>query len=347
MKGWEKSKLNVNSPISKAVKILNKYPCVLISNEKNELIGTITDRDVRNRILQKNSIKGNVSEIMNKNPKKIFFPIKEGQLENLKKNNDYRVYPLVDSENKLVGIYTHTDIQDLSSDNLVFIMAGGLGTRLGDMTKDCPKPLLRVGNKTILETIIQNFKIYGYTNFVISINYFGEMIKNYFQDGENFGVSISYIKEDQPLGTGGSLSLLKKTPKKPIFLINGDILTKLNFQEMLEFHKAKNAKITVGICNYNNQIPYGVFEVDKMKIISFAEKPSKTYLINAGVYIINPEIIDNIPKNKFLNITDIINKLLKKKDRVFSFPIHEYWVDIGKKEDFIKADNDYEEVFSE
>ncbi len=343
MLNWKKTILKDDDPISKALKTLNSFSCVLVTNYNNELVGTVTDRDIRKRLLQSKSIDGIISEVMNIKPTSIISPITDKNIQELKKKNLFKVYPLVDEKNHIVGVYTNDDIQNFISDNLVVIMAGGVGSRLGELTHNCPKPLLKVGDKTILEIIINSFTQYNFNNFIISVNYFAEMIINYFQTGENFNASIDYVQELKPLGTAGSLGLIKK-PSKPFFLINGDILTKVNYLEMMKFHNDNKSLITVGVREYKTTIPYGVFNLMNNEIHDLVEKPVKSSFINAGIYIINPEVLDLIPSNEFTNITDIIKKLLIKK-YVTAFPIYEYWTDIGEIDTLNRAKLDYDKNF--
>ena len=226
----------------------------------------------------------------------------------------------------------------------VILMAGGLGSRLAPLTDSCPKPLLKVGNQPVLETLIENFLENGFHHFLISVNFQSEMIENYFQDGRQWGASIKYLREKKPLGTAGALGLLEEIPEQPLIVMNGDLLTKLNFRGLLEFHEEHDAPITMCVREYDFQIPYGVVKLDGSYASALEEKPVHKFFVNAGVYVINQEILTSIPKNQYYNMTDLITPLLEKK-KVASFPIHEYWIDIGKVEDLRQAHGEYETVF--
>ena len=205
--------------------------------------------------------------------------------------------------------------------------------------------MLKVGGKPILETIIEGFKQYGYTHFILSVNYKKEIIQNYFQDGEAFGVSITYIEETQRLGTAGALSLLLARPNKPKFVMNGDLLTQVNFEQLMQFHEEHHSIATMCVREYEFQIPYGVIEVNDSKLVSIHEKPVHKSFVNAGIYVLNPEALDYIPINEFYDMPTLFEKLIEEKLNTFAFPIREYWLDIGRMDDFEKANSEYRERY--
>jgi NDP-sugar pyrophosphorylase family protein len=229
--------------------------------------------------------------------------------------------------------------------NKVILMVGGLGERLGSLTKDTPKPMLKVGNKSILETIVENFKGYGYTNIVMCLNYKSEIIQDYFGDGSEFGVNIEYIVEEKRMGTAGALSLLKDNSKEPFFVMNGDLLTNVNFEKIHEFYLSNNAQALMCVREYESQVPYGVINIENTKIVSVEEKPTQKFFVNAGIYMLNPEVLKYIPKNEFYNMTTLFEKLIDKDKNIISFPIDGYWLDIGRFEEYKKANEEYNEVF--
>ena len=221
-----------------------------------------------------------------------------------------------------------------------FIMAGGVGKRLKPLTDDIPKPMLKVGNKPILEHIVGQLRDTGIENIRISTNYLREKISDYFGNGENFGVNIEYVNEDQPLGTAGSIGLVK-APTNPLLVINGDILTGVNFRAMFNFHVEHEADMTVGVRKYEFQVPYGVIECDGYKICGLQEKPLHQFFVNAGIYLIQPPMLAHIPSARRYDMTDLVNELLLREKNVVSFPIIEYWVDIGMPGDFKRANEKY------
>ena len=225
-------------------------------------------------------------------------------------------------------------------------MAGGLGTRLRPLTQDTPKPLLKVGNKPILETIIENFAKYGFVNITISVNYKADMIKEYFGDGSALGVNIDYIEESKRLGTAGALSLIKERPQEPFFVMNADLLTNVNFEHLLDFHLLERSVATMCVREYDYQVPYGVIETDGSLITSIKEKPLHKFFVNAGIYTLSPQVFEYIPKDEFYDMPTLFEDIIANNLKSVSFPIHEYWLDIGRMEEFEQAQNEYNEVFS-
>jgi NDP-sugar pyrophosphorylase family protein len=258
------------------------------------------------------------------------------------KDNDLRYIPILNGQNKIQSIQTAEDFQkkDLK-DNWVFLMAGGLGERLYPLTQTKPKPLLTVGNKPILENILESFIDHGFRNFFVSVNYKANMIEDYFGDGRKWGVEIQYIRESKPLGTGGSLGLLPNVPEKPIIMMNGDILTKVNFEKLLDFHHKNNSIATMCIRKYDYQIPYGTVVVDNQKVTSIIEKPIHNFFVNAGIYVLEPEILNGMKKNLYQDMPNLLEKLMQNKKQVSAFPLHEYWLDIGQMDDLERAQSDY------
>ena len=223
-------------------------------------------------------------------------------------------------------------------------MAGGKGLRLGSLTKNCPKPMLRVGSKPILEHIINNAKAQGYKNFLIAINYLGEIIKNYFGDGKHFGVNIDYIEEKKYLGTFGALSLMVSKEEKPFLLMNGDVVANINFDEFVKFHKKQNGLLTLALRYHEYQNQYGVIKLNNYEVIDFKEKPLMKNYINAGFYVIEPDVLKYLQYNQYCDIPEIINKLKKHNFKIMGYPIVENWIDIGNNEDYQKIKNRYDGV---
>lgn len=230
-------------------------------------------------------------------------------------------------------------------DNAVVIMAGGLGTRLAPLTKDCPKPLLKVGSKPILETILESLISCSFRSFFFSVNYRADMIESYFGNGSKWGVSIRYLREEEPLGTAGALSLLPPVPDKPMIVINGDLLTSLNFAHLLQYHEEHGSSATMCIREYAYSIPYGVVDTDQHRFRGIREKPVHRTFVNAGIYVLESRLIAAIPPSTFTNMTVLFEQLASRGERVSVFPVQEYWLDIGRMDDYERANREYGEVF--
>ena len=224
-------------------------------------------------------------------------------------------------------------------------MVGGLGTRLRPLTQDTPKPMLKVGNKPILQTIVERFAEYGFVNITMCVNFNASIIRDYFSDGKEFGVNIDYVLEEKRMGTAGALSLLKERPSEPFFVMNGDLLTNVNFEHIFNYHILNKATATMCVREYDYEVPYGVVKMNDNKIIEIAEKPVQKFFVSAGIYMLSPEILDLIPKNEFYDMPALFEKLIKLSKNVISFPIREYWLDIGRMEEYQRANEEYKEVF--
>lgn len=346
MKNWRDYLLPKDATILDAIVVLEKNQCLMIVDAEECILGTITDRDIRKALLKQVSLNSSICEAMNKSPTTLSFPLETEEIRQKLGKMTFEQFPVVDSQQKVMGLHTNQELMQVRFPNTVVLMAGGLGSRLSPMTEECPKPLLKVGHQPVLETIIEGFLENGFHRFMISVNYQSEMIENYFQDGRQWGVSIDYLRENEALGTAGALSLLDESLEHPIIVMNGDLLTKLNFRNLLEFHQDHDALITMCVREYDFQVPYGVVELDGSFATALEEKPLHKFFVNAGVYVVNPEVLSSIPKNQFYNMTDVIIPLLEKK-KVSSFPIHEYWIDIGKVEDYQQAHGEYEDVFGQ
>ncbi len=340
--------VNRFSTIKEVLQIIDKgaLRIAVVQNDKNEVIGTITDGDIRRGLLNGLSLDATIETIYNKNP--ITCNQNKSEQEMVTQAIKNRVYqiPIVDDENKLIDIKDIANMLDaVKRPNKVILMAGGLGTRLQPLTNDIPKPLLKVGSTPILETIIRNFSKNGFKDIIISVNYKSEMIKDYFGDGSKFGVTISYIDENKRMGTAGALSLLQDKPNESFFVMNGDLLTNVNFSKLLDFHSLGNADATMAVREYDFQVPYGVVQTKGDKVIDIVEKPIHKFFVNAGIYLLSPKVLEYIPKDEFYDMPSLFEKLIEENRVTLSFPIHEYWLDIGRISDFEKANIEYSKVF--
>ena len=320
----------------------------VVINKEKKVIGTLSDGDIRRGLLKGKNISDTIEDVYFRTPTlcNINEPIdKIIQLAISKKI--YQV-PIIDDNGYLVRIEDLGNMLSIANrPNEVILMAGGLGTRLRPLTTNTPKPLLKVGNQPILETIINNFSKYGFKNITISVNYMSEMIIDYFGDGSKLGVNITYIHENDRLGTAGALSLLKNKPNKPFFVMNADLLTDINFVHLLDYHHSENSTATMCVREYDFQVPYGVIEVENQQITSIVEKPLHKFFVNAGIYVLSPNVLEEIPHNVFYDMPTLFEELINKQQKILSFPIHEYWLDIGKLDDFKQAQIEYGKVFNQ
>ncbi|MFD1037191.1 nucleotidyltransferase family protein [Virgibacillus byunsanensis] len=348
MKKWEMALVGPDQSIYDVMKIIDKSATqiALVVDEKEKLLGTVTDGDIRRGLLSKIPLDSSIKEVMNSEPKTITKSTKESQIYKLLVNKGLKFLPIVTEDNELIDVKTLEDINPVKErKNPVVLMAGGLGTRLLPLTEDTPKPLLKVGDKPILETIIENFISHNFNNFYISVNYQAEKIKDYFGDGKEWGCTIQYIEESKRLGTAGALSLVPKVHNEPMIVMNGDLLTKANFSKLIDFHEEYGATATMCVREYQETIPYGVIQSKNHKFLGVEEKPTFRYLVNAGVYVLNPEAMQYIPDNEFYDMPTLFGKLNEIEKETCIFPIHEYWLDIGRLKDYEKANGEFSEVF--
>ena len=340
---WQNTVLKPESTISDAIEKLNisKYGIILVTSitDNKRLIGTITDGDIRRALIKHISLNCPIKDIMFTKPHTAFYKTSDKDLITILAKNSIMQMPLIDENNKLVGIKTLKNLLLTKKyDNPIFIMAGGFGKRLMPLTEKTPKPMLEIDGKPLLEKTIEKFIKSGFHNFFISTFYKSNIIKEYFQNGEKWNASIKYIEELKPLGTAGALSLLPyKKFKSPIIMINGDLITKLDINNLLYYHNQEKNIITIGAKKYDIQVPYGVIETEGNQVTSIIEKPIHAFFINAGIYVINPQIINTLNATKSIDMPDWINQLIDEKTNINIFPIHEYWLDIGERSQYEKA----------
>ena len=347
-KKWEDLLLKVNSTMQDAIEVLElkKYGIVLVVDDDRHLLGTVTDGDIRRSLMRKLNISSPLSEIYNKSPVTIHVDDDLKTIAAKMKGGAINQVPIIDSNGIVIGIEDKNDLLNAKHDNPVFLMAGGFGTRLMPLTESTPKPMLKVGGKPILEIILHEFIKLGFWNFYISTHYNPECITDYFKDGKSLGVSIQYVHENSPLGTAGALSLLPgDISSLPLILMNGDLLTKVNFKDVLAFHNSGNYEATVCVREYDFQVPFGVTECDGVLINKIVEKPTHSFFVNAGIYVLSNDVVKSIQDEKYLDMPNLLNDLIKQDSIVSSFPVHEYWLDIGRLDDFSKAQNEVVGLF--
>jgi NDP-sugar pyrophosphorylase family protein len=262
------------------------------------------------------------------------------------KQRELRHIPVIDNHGRVVDLKILNEmILKPERSNWVILMAGGLGTRLQPLTNDCPKPLLKVGGKPILGIILENFVEYGFKKFYVSVNYKAEMIESFLGDGSRWHVQISYLNENEKLGTAGALGLLLDQPLQPLVVMNSDVLTKVNWQHLLDFHTSHKATATMCVRDYHFQFPYGVVSTDQHRLTGIDEKPIQRFFVNAGIYVFEPEVLNLVPRNAYLDMPDLFSELIAQGFETAVFPIREYWIDIGRMEDYERAHGEFHENF--
>ena len=345
---WKNIALAPDASIKEALKVLDTQAMqiVLVVNDQGRLLGTLTDGDVRRGLLSDKTLSSPVEEVMNKTP--LYGLESENDVAWRKKMQEkgLRHLPILDLEHHVVSLFYLKQSAARSLDNPVVIMLGGLGMRLRPLTETVPKPMLKVGGKPILETILNHAAEQGFTNFHFCINYLGDQIRSYFGNGERWGVNIDYVQEPQRLGTAGALSLLEGQLEQDFIVMNGDLLTKVDLRALLNFHHEHENRVTACVREYSQQVPYGVLELEKEQVAQIVEKPVYRYFVNAGIYAMSPESICHIPKKSFYDMPSLMEDMIAKQYRVGGFPLTDYWMDIGKMPDFEKAQVDYDVHFT-
>lgn len=337
--------IHAKQPLSVALQMLNEVVdlTLFVVNDENKLIGTLTDGDVRRGLLGGKDINDYIDNFMktsfrfiNEDAYSVHDIIKAKEL-------GVQILPIVDESmrvKKLINFSFHKSLLPVDA----VIMAGGRGVRLSPLTDTLPKPLLKVGDKPIIEHGIDWLIRYGIDNITISLNYMAEKIINYFGNGKSKGISISYLHETEMLGTIGSLSMITHVRHETVLLMNSDLLTNIDLEEFYNEFIAKNADMSVACIPYNVSIPYAIMDVDKDFVLALKEKPTITYYSNAGIYLIKKEHIKLIPKGKIFNATDFIETLIADNKKVCYYTLLGYWLDIGKMDDFNKAQKDIKHI---
>ncbi|MGI9325556.1 MAG: nucleotidyltransferase family protein [Pseudomonadales bacterium] len=347
-KDWKSAIVRPEASIRDAIAIIDKstLKIALVVGDDDQLLGVVTDGDIRRGILRQVEMDQSVLEVANPNPltcgpEQSFEQIRELLAEKLLLH-----MPIVQA-GRIVDLVTWDQTQiSRRYENPVFLMAGGFGKRLLPLTEETPKPLLKVGDKPILESIIERFVAAGFCNFYISVHYLSEQLVQHFGDGERWGASIQYVKEDHPLGTAGALGLLPhaKLPDCPIIVMNGDLLTQVDLQELLKFHHENQALATMCVRQYEFKVPYGVVRAQGTAVHSIIEKPTQKFFVNAGIYVLGKALVQTVSAEIPIDMPDLLMQQVENQEKVAMFPIHEYWLDIGQPEDFDQAQIDFQNI---
>jgi dTDP-glucose pyrophosphorylase len=339
---WREAILRPESTLQDVITNLNEVAIriSLIVGESGEFLGTISDGDIRRGLLRGLDLNSPVKSIIHRDA--IVVPMEMGRemVKQLMVANKIQQVPIVDERHHVVGLHLWDEISlPPVRSNLMVIMAGGMGTRLHPHTEACPKPLLQVAGRPMLEHIIERAKRDGFSRFILAIHYLGHMIEEHFRDGGKLGVEIEYLREETPLGTAGALHLLHPRPEAPFVVTNGDVITDINYGELLDFHVRYHAVATMAVRVHEWQHPFGVVQTQGVDIIGFEEKPIARSHINAGVYAMAPEALDYLPAGNPCDMPNLFGFLQADARRTVAYPMHEPWLDVGRPGDLELANN--------
>jgi dTDP-glucose pyrophosphorylase len=350
MNNWANLIVSPTTTLLEAARVIDSGggQIAIVANADGVVCGVVTDADVRKAILNGEGTSIPCSAVMSKNPISLPADSAEEQCLEVMRRKHIRQLLLLDKDGRLADVILLMDIvAPPRLDNPIVLMAGGLGTRLGPLTKHTPKPMLNVGSKPLLETVIEQFIQQGFHRFYFSVNYKADLIMNHFGHGDKWGVQIEYLVEHDRSGTAGSLRLLPPSITDDLVVMNGDVLTKVNFRQMLRFHRWTHSKATMAVKDYAYTIPYGVVSAGTDYLISsIEEKPTQTFFINAGIYVLSPDVLKLIPSEGFFDMPTLFKEISGAAHRSAAFPLREYWIDIGHTEDFELANSEYGEYFS-
>ncbi len=340
---WRRALLPADATLGQTIENLTEVgiKLALCVGADNRLLGSVSDGDLRRGLLRGLTMADSVREVINVTPLVVPEGTTRDTMRALMRANKVQQVPVVDAEGRVVGMHLWDEIHPpLDHDHLMVIMAGGEGTRLRPYTENCPKPMLPVAGKPMLQHIIERAKSQGFSRFLLSLNYLGEIIRNYFGDGSAFGVTIAYVTENEPLGTAGSLSIIDPRPDKPFVVTNGDVLTDIDYRELLDFRELLDAEAVMAVRLYDWTNPYGVVEMKGVDITGFVEKPVTRSHINAGVYAFTPDALDHLGALEHCDMPTLFDRLRSSGCRTVAYPMHEPWLDVGRPDDLERANNE-------
>ena len=335
--------LPVRATLREVIAVIDRGAAqIALVTDSDCLIGIVTDGDVRRGLLRGESLDAPVTNIMRRDFRSLPANATAADALVLMQREALHQIPALDETGKVVHLFLLEDlIKQQRLPSSVVIMAGGEGKRLRPLTHDCPKPMLRVSGKPLLEIILKQCIDAGFENFYFAVNFLKEQIQAHFEDGSAWGVRIQYLEEDRPLGTAGALSLLPQNPDHPLLVLNGDVLTRVDYTHLLRFHADHQSAATLCVREHNTQIPYGVVRMDDVKVVALEEKPVLTHYVNAGIYLLSPDVLDLVPKDEFFDMPQLLEKAAQQGHSVSAFPIHEYWLDIGHPETLTRAHGEW------
>ena len=341
---WASALLKSDRTTQEAAELLtaNSLRIVLVVDNENRLLGTVTDGDIRRALMTGNTMTAPVMMVMQKDPITMTQGDSRQQALQIMREKDLLHLPVLDSNGVVVGLETVRDLLFATQrPNPVLLMAGGFGRRLYPLTRDVPKPLLPVGEKPILQTILEQLVEGGLSHFFLAVHYHSEQVRAHFGDGSRWGVRIDYLEEREPLGTAGALGSLDRAKvDTPLLMMNGDLLTRLDFGQLLDYHEDHGGLATMCVREYDFQIPYGVVRGDGGQVAEITEKPVQKFFVNAGIYVLEPDILDQCRPKEAADMPDLLRLAMRKGGKVNMFPIHESWLDIGQMEEYQRAQID-------
>lgn len=347
MREWQDILVRPDTSILEALRVIDAgaMRLALVVDEERRLIGIVADGDIRRALLKNIELKNPVLSVMNVEPTTVRETSTREQRIALMQRKGLHQLPVVDSQGRLVALETIDEIfAPPARENCVVLMAGGVGSRLQPLTNDCPKPLLRIAEKPLLEIILEAFVAQGFRRFYFSVNYRADMIKSHFGDGGNWGVDVRYLEETSSLGTAGSLSLIPDPVEAPLIVMNGDIMTRVDFGRLLDFHSSQQAEATMCVREYQHMVPYGVVRTENQWLRDIDEKPTLKCFISAGMYVLGAEVVRGLSAGQPVDMPAVFSGILRRGGKTAVFPLHEYWLDIGRLEDFEKANRDFRDV---
>lgn len=344
MKSWKNVSIPPTARIKDAIEAIEKgsVQICLVADDEDHLIGTITDGDVRRGILRGLDLSAPVTEIVNTTPTHAREGENPERILEVMQRRFLNQIPVLDAEGRIKELLLNPILSPSKvKDTVVVLMAGGLGTRLRPLTEECPKPMLHVGDRPILQRILEQLADFGFAKFVISVNYKADVITSYFGDGSSFGVDITYLHETKRLGTAGALGLMVEHPESPVIVMNGDLLTKVNFPQLLDFHIQSGSMATMCVRQYDIEVPYGVVHIEGNTLLGIEEKPMHSFFINAGMYVLDPKVLEMIPSDQEYDMTTLFEAIIAKGHTTTAFPVREYWMDVGRVDDLRRAQFDF------
>jgi dTDP-glucose pyrophosphorylase len=337
---WKKALLPLGSTIQQAIQNLDEtgLQIVLVVSEDARLQGTVTDGDVRRALLRGLTLQSRVDEIMFRTPMVAPPELGREMVVQLMRANKFHQLPVVDGGHRVIGLHVWDELfSPAKRDNTMVVMAGGQGKRLRPFTEDCPKPMLRVAGKPMLEHIIDRARAEGFNRFLLSVHYLANVIEDYFGKGERWQVEIGYQRETVPLGTAGALGLLEPRPELPLLVTNGDVLTDISYADIIDFHVHHGAAATMAVRQHEWQHPFGVVNTEGINIVSLEEKPIHRTYVNAGIYVLDPSVLDLLHKGVPCDMPTLFQRLHKQGRPTIAYPMHEPWMDVGRPDDLERA----------